>query len=75
MGFVVGWLCKCKSKKCRIQEFPSKYTSIIITLKFCFASSEDCVLLLDTVSRNLDGVLAFFYLLFSTYRENSVGTK
>ena len=31
------------------------------TLEFCFASSEDCVLLLDPVNRNLDGTLALFY--------------
>ena len=61
MGFVVGWLCKCKSKTSRIQEFPLNYTSIMMTLEFCFASSEDCALLLDPVNRNLDEVLAFFH--------------
>ena len=60
MGFVVGWLCKSKSKTCRVQEFPLNYTSIMVTLEFCFASSEDCVLLLDPVNRNLNGVLEFF---------------
>ena len=60
MGFVVAWVCKCKSKTCRMQEFPLNYTPIMVTLEFCFASSEDCVLLLDPVNRNLDGVLAFF---------------
>ena len=61
MGFVVGWLCNCKSKMCRIQEFPLNYTFIMMTLEFCFASSEDCVLLLDTVNRNLDRVLGCFH--------------
>ena len=60
MGFVVGWVCKCKSKTCRMLEFPLNYTSIMVTLEFCFASSGDCVLLLDPVNGNLDGVLAFF---------------
>ena len=32
----------------------------MMTLEFCFASSEDCVLLLDRVNQNLDEVLAFF---------------
>ena len=61
MGVVVGWLCKCKSKTCRIQEFPLNYTSIMVTFEFCFASSEDCVFLLDPVNRNLDKVLALFH--------------
>ena len=73
MGLVVGWFSKCKSKTCRIQEFPLNYTSIMMTLEFCFASSEDRVLLLDPVNRNLDGVLAFFPF-FLTYWENNVGT-
>ena len=60
MGFVVGWLCKCKSKTCGIQKFPLNYTFIMMTLEFCFASSEDCVFLLDPVNRYLDEVLAFF---------------
>ena len=60
MGFVVGWLCKSKSKTRWMQEFPLNYTSMMVTLEFCFASSEDCVLLLDPVNRNLDRVLAFF---------------
>ena len=46
----------------------------MITLEFSLASSEDCVLLLDPVNRNLDGVLAFFHF-FLTYRQNNVGTK
>ena len=74
MSFVVGWLCKCKSKTCRMQEFPLNYISIIVTLEFCFARSEDCVLLLDSVNRKLDEVLAFF-LVFLTFWENDVGTK
>ena len=61
MGFVVGWLCIRKSKTCRIEEFPSNYPSIMMTLEFCFTSSEDCVFLLDPVNRNLDRVLAFFH--------------
>ena len=68
MGFVVGWLCKCKSMTCRMQKFPLNYTSIMMTLEFCFASSEDYVLLLDPVNRNLDGVLAFFHC-FNLWRE------
>ena len=60
MGFVVGWVRKSKSKTCRMQEFPLNCTCIMMTLEFCFTSSEDCVLLLDPVNRNLDGVLEFF---------------
>ena len=46
----------------------------MMTLEFCFAGSEGCVLLLDPVNGNLEGVLAFFHF-FLTYRENNVGTK
>ena len=69
MGFVVGWFCKCKSKTCKIQKFPLNYTSIMMTLEFCFASSEDCVLLLDPINRNLDGVLALFLFFFNLQEE------
>ena len=74
MGFVVVWLCKCKSKTCRIQEFPLNYISIMMTLEFCFASFEDCAFLLDPANKNLDEVLAFFHF-FLTYQENNVGIK
>ena len=57
-----------------MQEFPLNYTSIMVTLEFCFARSEDCVLLLDPVNTNLDEVLAFF-LVFLTFRVDDVGTK
>ena len=60
MGFVVGWLCKCESKTFAIQELLLNCTSFMMTLEFCFASSKSCVLLLNPVNRNLDGVLAFF---------------
>ena len=74
MSFVVGWHCKCKSKTCRTQEFPLNYTSIMMTLEICFASSENCVLLLDPVNRNLGGVLEFFHF-FLSYKENNDETK
>ena len=74
LDFVVGWLCKCLSKTCRIEEFQLNYVSFIITSGFCFKSSEDCILLLECVTTNSDGVLAFFRF-FLTYRENYVGTK
>ena len=44
-----------------MQEFLLNYISIMMTLEFCFASSEDCALLLEPVNGNLDGVLAFFH--------------
>ena len=57
-----------------MQEFPLNYTSIMVTLEFCFARSEDCVLLLDPINRNLNKVLAFL-LVFLTFRENGVKTR
>ena len=60
---------------CRIQEFPLNYTSIMMTLEFCFASSEDCVLLLDPVCKQKFGWSFGIFSLFLTDGENNLGTK
>ena len=68
MGLVVGWLCNCLSKTCKIEAFQLKYTFFIMTLDFCFESSVDCILLLDPETKNLDGALAFFWSFFFNLR-------
>ena len=47
----------------------------MMTLEFGFASSEDCVLLLDPVCTQKFGRTCGIFSLFLTYRENNVGTK
>ena len=51
----------------RLQELPLNCNSIIMTLEFCFASSEDCILLLDPVCKQKlglsFGIVSLFLLI------------
>ena len=60
LDFVVGWLCESLSETRRIKQFQLNFTSFIMTSNFRFESSEDCIVLLDSLTKNLDIVLAFF---------------